>query len=167
MPNLTLMTAAAVAALAAAAPAHARAPEVERWSDAYARSFDCAAYGHAFVNEFAGTQHLTLTTHFDEAGEPVRVRLHLRFRETDRNAATGESVVLHGSSTETYDLAAGTRTITGSVYQGADDQGSYINDSGRVMLDLASGEVLELAGPHEGLFAGVDALVCAALEAEG
>ncbi len=150
---------AVAAAASGTAVAQATPPDVERWSEDYTSSVDCAA----FVDQFTGTEHVSVTTRFDEAGEPTEVVVRIRFRETNFNSVTRKSLPLHGSATERHDLVAGTRTITGAVYIGTDKGGTYIQDAGRVVLDLETDEIIDIAGPHQGLLEGVDALICDAL----
>ena len=162
MRSTTIATALTLAAVALGAPAaSASAPAVERWSEPYSDSFDCGA----FVNEWSGTEGVTVKDWFDAAGELSRFTLQVRFREVDTNSETGDSVVLHGSVNETYDFVAGTRTVVGAVYMGSQrGAGTFIHDSGRLIENVDTGELISEAGVHEGYFAGVDELVCAALE---
>jgi hypothetical protein len=41
--------------------------------------------------------------------------------------------------------------------------GTFIQDTGRIVIDLETGEAISIAGPHEGFQNGVDETVCAAL----
>ena len=41
--------------------------------------------------------------------------------------------------------------------------GTFIHDSGKLVLDIDTDELISVAGPHEGYFAGIDELVCAAV----
>ncbi len=148
-----------------AAAAHAKPPTVlEDVVEPYAASVNCGDFGgHAFTNLFAGTQRVRITRFYDAAGTPIREIWHIQFSETDTNSVTGKSLTLKGAVTEIYDLAGGTRTVNGKVYLGtAAGQGTYIHDTGRVVF-AGAGNPIVVRGPHEGLYAGVDNLVCAAL----
>ena len=160
----TTIIAAVIAALAVtASPALAAAPdEVERFSEPYGDSVDCSIAGFDFTLDFSGIQYWTVKTWLDETGEPARESFHIRFRETDVNTTTGKTVATHGSETEVWDYVAGVRTLTGAVFMGS-DKGTFIHDSGRAVLDIETHEVLSVHGPHEGLFAGIDETVCAAV----
>jgi hypothetical protein len=162
MRSTIIRTGIAIAALAVAAPAAmAATPDIEHLgAEPYSGSFNCGD----FVNEWTGTETVTVKTWFDADGEPTRVTFQIRFREIDVNSVTGESVVLRSIDNETYDLIKGTRTVTGAIYIGNQKAaGTYIQDTGRLVED-ADGNLVSMAGPHTGYEQGVDDLVCAALD---
>jgi hypothetical protein len=158
----TIITAAVVAALSVGAPsALASAPDVvDRFSQPYSGSVDCGD----FTIEYSGIQHWTARLWLDESGESILEKFHIRFNETDVNTSTGKTLLAHGSSTEYWDYVAGTRTLDGAVFMGTDKGvGTFIHDSGRLILDLETDEALSMSGPHEGFENGIDETFCAAL----
>ena len=107
---------------------------------------------------------MVIKARFGDAGELIGFTFLIRFREVDINTATGKTLVLRGSETETWDLVAGTRTLTGAVFIGNEPgAGTFIHDTGRIVIDLDTGEAISIAGPHDGFYDGVDETVCAAL----
>jgi hypothetical protein len=158
----TIIAAAVVSALSLGAPAAlASTPDVvDRFSQPYSGSVDCGG----FTIEYSGIQHWTARLWLDESGESIREKFHIRFNETDVNTSSGKTLLAHGSSTEYWDYAAGTRTIDGAVFMGSDQgAGTFIHDSGRLILDLDTDEALSISGPHEGFENGIDETFCAAL----
>jgi hypothetical protein len=101
---------------------------------------------------------------FDAGGELIGFSLKIRFTEVETNTKTGKTLHMRGSETEHWDLVAGTRTLTGAVFIGNQPgAGTFIHDTGRIVIDLETGEAISIAGPHEGFDNGVDETVCAAL----
>jgi len=156
---------AAAAAFAFGAPvAGADAPDVTRETNPYSGSFDCSEVGYDFTTEWEGVEHVVFKDRFDESGELIGYTFRNRFREVDTNTATGETVVMRGSETENWDLVAGIRTLTGATFIGnVPGAGTFIQDTGRIVIDLDTGEAISIAGPHDGFHNGVDETVCAAL----
>ena len=161
MRSITIAAGVAAAALSLGAPAAtAKAPD----SNPYSGSFDCSEAGYDFTMEWEGVEHVTAKERFDDSGELIGFTLHIRFREVDTNTATGKTVVLRGSETETWDLVTGIRTLTGATFIGNQPgAGTFIQDTGRIVIDLDTGEAISIAGPHDGFHNGVDETVCAAL----
>ena len=158
----TIIAAGVVAAaLSFGAPAAtAKAPD----SDPYDGSFDCSEAGYDFTMEWEGVEHVAVKDRFDDSGELIGFTLHIRFREVDTNTKTGKTVVLRGSETENWDLVAGIRILTGATFIGTQPgAGTFTQDTGRIVIDLETGEAISIAGPHEGFQNGVDGTVCAAL----
>ncbi len=161
MRSITIAAGVAAAALAFAAPAAtAKAPD----ANPYGGSFDCSEAGYDFTMEWEGVQHVAVKDRFDRGGELVGFTLHIRFSEVDTNTKTGKTLALRGSETENWDLVKGIRTLTGAVWIGNQrGAGTFIQDTGRIVIDLETGEAISIAGPHEGFHNGVDETVCAAL----
>ena len=155
---------AAAAALLLAGPAGATAPTTESFAEPYAFSVNCADFGHfEFENLVAGEFKLRVTTFYDREGNSIRLTAYGAFRETNTNSASQKTLRVTGTSRETFDLVAGTRTVVGKVVLVTDPGvGVVVQDTGRVVFD-SPGHVAFLAGPHDALFARLDPLVCAAL----
>ena len=161
MRRLTIAAGVAAAALSFGAPgATAKAPD----SQPYDGSFDCREAGHDFTMKWEGVEHVAEKDRFDAGGELIGFTLHIRFREVDTNTKTGKTLQLRGSETENWDLVKGIRTLTGAVWIGNQPgAGTFLQDTGRIVIDLETGEAISIAGPHEGFQNGVDETVCAAL----
>jgi len=136
---------AALAALAGATPASAETVP-------YAFSAPCGAFDILVQGQETITQR----------DFPGRVVIHDSFRETDTNSLTGLTLRFAGTRTEVFDLAAGTRTVTGRSFQMTrPGEGVVIHDAGRVVFDAPFHVVFE-GGHHEVLHGNVDALACEA-----
>jgi hypothetical protein len=95
----------------------------------------------------------------------VKVVVHDGFIETDTNAVTGKTLPFTQTWVNTYDLAAGTRTVVGKAFVMTDPgKGIVIQDTGRVVFDAPEHVSFE-AGQHEVLHGDIDELACSALAA--
>ncbi len=113
-----------------------------------------------FLEEFEGT--VTITTYFDNAGNPVKVKLHLPFHGTLTNEANGKSVSADQVLIVFQDLEAGTETLVGVRFRVTfPGLGAILLDVGRVVFD-AEGNVIFEAGPHQIIHEDFEAF-CAAL----
>jgi len=137
--------------LLVAAPASATAPDRESDSFSFSDSADCGS----FTDDYAGTVTIRTTTFFDADGNPIMVRRKFLQRETDTNSETGTSVRVKGSYTESIDLPTGIRRTTGQVFMGVGGKGAnVIHDTGLVIFNDVTGEVIKVAGPHTVLEGG-------------
>ena len=166
------MAAAAVAVLGSSATAQGAMKErvvVERFTDSFAFSIDCAEFGpYAFENQVSGTQRIRVVEVLDQDGELLQTVFHIAIRETETNSVTGKSLRLSGTVREVWDYASNTRTLSGKVWLGNEPgQGTYVHDSGRITMTLDTRVASFLAGPKEAFFGGgIDVPVCAALAAD-
>ena len=145
--------------LVVAAPASATTPQRESDSFSYSASADCGN----FSDEFAGTVRIRETTFFDADGNPIIERAKVLLREVDINSETGKTVRVKGSNTVTVDLRTGIRRTTGQVFMGVGGKGAnVIHDTGLVIFNDVTGEVIKVAGPHTVLEGG-DEPFCQAL----
>lgn len=133
--------------LVSASPAWARPPEIVRIQDIHIVQTDSTSCDFPFLEVFDGT--VTITTYFDQEGNPTSVRFHLPFQGTLTNEATGESVEAQQVLVDTLDLEDGTETFAGLrfrvVFPGI---GAVLLDAGRVVFDETGAVVFE-AGPHQ------------------
>jgi hypothetical protein len=137
--------------LVVAAPANATAPHREFDSFSFSDSADCGS----FADDYAGTVTIRETTFFDADGNPIMVRVKVLQRETDVNSETGRSVRVNGSFTQTVDLRTGIRRTAGQVFMGVGGKGAnVIHDTGLVIFNDITGEVIKVAGPHTVLEGG-------------
>lgn len=105
----------------------------------------------------------TVTTFFDQAGNPVRVQVHVHYDGTLTNSETGLTLRDPSRLTITVDLQDGSVTETGLFYGiTVPGEGIAVLDAGRIVFD-ADGNVLFVGGPHQFLEGG-EALICAALD---
>lgn len=163
-----IAAAVAIGALGLAGSAAAAAKQrvvVDRFTDTYADAVDCSEYGpYDFFNEFSGREKVTVTDVLDGEGELLQTVFHLVLQETQTNSVSGGTLALKGAVHEVWDYEANTRTLYGKVWLGtAPGGGTYVQDTGKIVLALDTGEPLAVAGPHEAYFEGLDNLVCEAL----
>ncbi len=131
--------------LVVAAPASATTPQRESDSFLFSDSVDCGS----FSDDFAGIVRITATTFIDADGNPIIERAKVLQRETDTNSETGKTVRVKGSYTVTVDLRTGIRRTTGQVFMGVGGKGAnVIHDTGLVIFNDDTGEVIKVAGPH-------------------
>ena len=129
----------------------------------YEFTLDCSPYGFAFSIETKGEESLWVATFYDSNGSPVKVVVHDGFTETDTNSVTGKTLPFSQTWVNTYDLAAGTRTVVGKAFLMTDPgKGVAIQDTGRVVFDAPEHVSFE-AGQHAPLHGDLDQLVCGAL----
>lgn len=158
--SLCASLAAALCALALAPPAVAVPPEKVVIEDLHIEQVDSSSCDFPFLEVFDG--RVTITTFFDNEGNPIRVTFHLPFHGTLTNEATGESVSADQVLQETDDLEEGTVSWLGLRFRVTfPGLGVVLLDAGKIVF-AADGNVVFEAGPHQvvnGDFAGF----CAAL----
>jgi hypothetical protein len=136
-----------VAGLAVIAPAVAAPPERVVIEDIHIEQVDSTSCSFPFLEVFDG--RVTITTFFDDQGNPIRIQFHLPFHGTLTNEATGESVSADQVLQLTVDLEEGTESDVGLrfrvVFPGL---GIVLLDAGKVVFD-ADGNVAFAAGPHQ------------------
>ena len=170
MKMLRTMAAAAAAgtfALAgSAAAADTKRVVVERSVQSYDFRIDCSEFGpHDFENVVQGTQRAQVTDIVATDGTVLQTVVHLTFIETDTNSVTGTSLGLKAAVREVLDWSTNTRTMTGKVALGTrPGGGTYIQETGRIVMTIDTHETSFVAGPHDAFFTGgIDPTVCAAL----
>lgn len=128
-------------------PVSADQPEKVVIRDIHIVQIDSTSCDFPFLEEFEG--RVTITTFFDNAGNPIRVKLHLPFHGTLTNEATGTSVSAAQDLTVFEDLEAGTTTFVGVRFRvNFPGLGHVLLDVGRAVFD-ADGNVIFEAGPHQ------------------
>lgn len=120
-----------------------------------------ADYGFTYTGDYTRTR--SITDYY--AGETlVRTVIHIHFDGVETNdadpsrwlPAAGERLIVD-------DYEAGTRTETGTLRRTtAKGEGIVLQQAGKLVTDLDSNEILEVAGPHQFLFDDFDAF-CEAL----
>ncbi|MBA2565810.1 MAG: hypothetical protein H0V09_10365 [Gemmatimonadetes bacterium] len=102
-------------------------------------------------------------TFFDKAGNPVRLQLHLRYRATITNLASGLTLPDNSSYNAKIDLLTGVAEVNGNVYNVKNrETGIRIKDIGRIVFD-AEGNIVFEAGRHDVKFGDATPQYCAAL----
>ena len=133
--------------LAVIAPAAAAPPEKVVIEDIHIEQVDSTSCDFPFLEVFNG--RVTITTFFDDEGNPIRIQFHLPFHGTLTNEATGESVSADQVLQLTLDLEEGTESDVGLrfrvVFPGL---GVVLLDAGKIVFD-ADGNVAFEAGPHQ------------------
>jgi hypothetical protein len=136
-----------VVGLAVIAPAAAVPPERIVIEDIHIEQVDSTSCDFPFLEVFDG--RVTITTYFDDNGNPIRVQFHLPFHGTLTNEATGESVSADQVLQVSVELEEGTESDVGLrfrvVFPGL---GVVLLDAGKVVFD-ADGNVVFEAGPHQ------------------
>jgi hypothetical protein len=134
-------------ALAVIAPAAAAPPEKVVLEDIHIEQVDTTSCDFPFLEVFDG--RVTITTFFDEEGNPTRIQFYLPFHGTLTNEATGESVSADQVLQVTLELEEGTESDVGLRFRVAfPGLGIVLLDAGRVVFD-AAGNVIFEAGPHQ------------------
>ena len=160
-----LVAALALAGLASASAGGTSRIVVESFSEDYAFSVDCAEFGpYAFEIEVEGHVKVRVTDVVSKDGDLLQTMIHVVFRETNTNSASGKSLPLHQAANEVWDYAANTRTISGAVFIGNAPGGKWVQDTGRITMTLDTRIASFVAGPHEAFFGGgLDTVACGAL----
>jgi hypothetical protein len=108
----------------------------------------------------------TETTFYNDDGTVKKVIVSLSDEATVTNPETGTSLSDHEAWTEVIDFEDGeptTRSVFGLVFHlNAPGAGIVLIDAGRVVFDEATGELIVVNGPHQGLEGDFSAF-CAAL----
>jgi hypothetical protein len=173
MRKLTLASAAvALCMLAGGASAQAAGKTrvvVDRFSERYELSVDCSLHGpYDFDVLVMGREHFKVTEVLAADGSLLETVVRLRALETNTNSLSGAAVELRGSVHEVWDWGEGLRTISGMVWMGTrPGAGSFVQDTGRLILTIDTDEPVFVAGPHEAFFGGLDSIVCAELAGSG
>ena len=165
MRSIAIAAGVAAAALAFGAPAAtAKAPDVTRETNPYGGSFDCSEAGYDFTMEWEGVEHVAIKDRFDDSGEPSgspSKSASARSIPTPRPVRPSSCAAPRPRTGTSWQ---GIRTLTGATFIGNQPgAGTFIHDTGRIVIDLDTGEAISIAGPHEGFHNGVDETVCAAL----
>lgn len=163
-------TALAVAGVfAIAAPAGAAKTQrvvVDRFADEYTGSVNCANHGpYTFFNEYSGRERVQVTEVLAADGTLLQTVFSLVLQETQSNSLSGATLPLKGAVHEVWDYASNTRTLDGKVWLGTQrGAGTYVHETGRIVMTLDTHVASFVAGPHAAFFAGgIDPAVCAAL----
>lgn len=150
---------ATASVIGAGGAATAAAPTREPVHDSQAGSIDCGTFHDDFVDFYDGT----VTTWYDEAGNPSRQVFHLTHLSNDVNSVTGKTIHEHGTFTETLDYVNGTDSVAGRLeIATVPGSGVVIQDAGRLVLDANGDAVLDSLN-HRQSIPDTDERYCLAL----
>lgn len=90
-----------------------------------------------------------MITYFNDAGDPVRVHVHVEFKGVLTNLSTGKTLRDHAAFSDTFDFIDGTQTETGVAFHYKIPHQGLVADNGKIIFDLESGEMLFAAGSHD------------------
>jgi hypothetical protein len=142
---------------AAAGAAQRERVLVERVSFPYEGAADCGT----FAVGYSGVQRFKAWDIYEDDVLVETVFIQ-GFKETDTHSVTGATLPLHGQVRELWDYGTGTRTMSGAIYVGTrPGAGTWVHDSGRIIMTLEDRIASFVAGPKEVFFGGgLDAFTC-------
>jgi hypothetical protein len=107
---------------------------------------DCGTFT---IRETSFSNRVHVTTYFNDAGDPIKVRVHIEFEGVLTNLSTGKTLRDHAAFTNTFDFAKGTLTQAGVSFnlKVPHVEGKVV-EKGRLVFDLETGELLFEAGQH-------------------
>jgi hypothetical protein len=97
-------------------PASAKAPLKEVFVDEGWFTLPDIGCSGFTLTEVMDHEAITVTTSFNEAGDPVKIATRANFFGTITNTLTGDTFRDHASFTETMNLVNGTTTVNGISY---------------------------------------------------
>lgn len=160
-----LHMAGVLVALSLASSASAARPDIFRFQNQGVdpHLVDCGTF---FINgQF--DERGSVTTFFDQAGNPVRLNVHVMFDAELTNETTGKTLRDAARDTVFVDVETGTETQVGvPIHWIIPGVGNIVLDAGKVVFDATTGEILFEAGRHPFLYLTGeerDALLCSAL----
>ena len=116
--------------------------------------------GYNVIGDFDVTRRDV--TYFDNDGSPIRVDLFIHYEGTLTNSVTGKTLPDKGNFKNSLDLTDGTATVTGGIrHTTVSGLGIVIQDTGRIILDDATGGILFVT---PGMASDDTLQLCAALQ---
>jgi hypothetical protein len=157
-----LLLTSLVAIALSATPAAGTPPQVVIFKDqGFFGLSDVSCDGFELLYTLLG-ERVTEITHFDDAGNPVRVRDTFVVEGRFTNSVTGETFRDHAAGLFEIDLTTGVTSVAGLQFNyHSTGEGLLFLDAGRRIQD-ADGNLLFVAGPTDFEGGGIDA-ICAAL----
>jgi len=146
---------ATVASVLFGAPAaNAAVPDSFTFSDDYDGDYACPGFDVTFT----GSDRGLVKTYFDQGGTPIKEEGHIHYRETHRNEATGQTIVVRSNvaihSVLAPDRSQLTWSITGELnVANRPGDGIILHDTGYVGLAAIEADpgfvVTALHGVHD------------------
>jgi hypothetical protein len=116
--------------------------------------------GYNVIGDFDVTRRDV--TYFDNNGNPIRIDLLIHYEGTLTNSVTGKTLPDKGNFKNSIDLVNGTATVTGGIrHTTVSGLGIVIQDTGRIILDDATGGILFVT---PGMASDDTLQLCAALQ---
>jgi hypothetical protein len=103
-------------AIGGSVPASADAPPKEVFTDEGWFTLPDVSCDGFTLTETMDSEAITVTTFFDEAGDPIKIATRANFFGKITNTASGHTFRDHASFTETMNAAEGTTTVSGISY---------------------------------------------------
>lgn len=102
------------------------------------------------LTETMDSEAITVTTFFDEAGDPIKIATRANFFGTITNTASGHTFRDHASFTETVDVPEGTTTVSGISYHYiVGGMGQVYGEVGHKISVSETGEVIVQSGQDD------------------
>ena len=115
---------------------------------------DCGTFT---IHETSFSDRVDVITYFNDAGEPVRARVHVEFQGVLTNLSTGKTLRDHASFSDAFDFIDGTLTETGVAFHYKIPHQGLVADNGRIIFG-PNNEVLFAAGSHDVVEQGFTAI---------
>jgi hypothetical protein len=115
---------------------------------------DCGTFT---IHETSFSDRVDVITYFNDAGEPVRARVHVEFQGVLTNLSTGKTLRDHASFSDAFDFIDGTVTETGVAFHYKIPHQGLVADNGRIIFG-PNNEVLFAAGSHDVVEQGFTAI---------
>jgi hypothetical protein len=145
--HFSAAAAIAVSAVTTAAPAQAAPPETATVTDSGTVKAWVKCEG--FNIDLTYTETTRITKYFDSSGNVIRGRIAYHGTGTITNSVTGASNTGKSPEIDFYDITGNTLTIVGRTFHNnVRGRGNVALVAGRTVIDLTTGEVNFVAGPH-------------------
>jgi hypothetical protein len=115
---------------------------------------DCGTFT---IHETSFSDRVDVITYFNDAGDPVRARLHVEFQGVITNLSTGKTLRDHAAFSDAFDFIDGTLTETGVSFHYKIPHQGLVADNGRIIFG-PNNEVLFAAGSHDVIEQGFTAI---------
>jgi len=115
---------------------------------------DCGTFT---IHETSFSDRVDVITYFNDAGDPVRARLHVEFQGVLTNLSTGKTLRDHAAFSDAFDFIDGTLTETGVAFHYKIPHQGLVADNGRIIFG-PNNEVLFAAGSHDVVEQGFTAI---------
>jgi hypothetical protein len=115
---------------------------------------DCGTFT---IHETSFSDRVDVITYFNDAGDPVRARLHVEFQGVLTNLSTGKTLRDHAAFSDAFDFIDGTVTETGVAFHYKIPHQGLVADNGRIIFG-PNNEVLFAAGSHDVVEQGFTAI---------
>ena len=131
-------------------PASAKAPLKEVFRDeGWFTLPDISCDGFTLA-ETMDSEAITVTTFFNQAGDPIKIATRANFFGTITNTASGHTYRDHASFTETMNVAEGTTTVNGISYHFiVGGRGQVYAEIGHKISVTETGEVIFQGGQSD------------------